>query len=146
MKIRDCMQTGVYWLKPNNTVKDCAKIMSKEHIGCVPICDNKEKIVGLVTDRDIILRAIVYKKDVEDTNLSEIMTKDVWYCNSNSDIKEAENIMYKNQIRRLPIVDDNNKITGIITLGDLIKNDNIDDDDVYDILEGIYKYSKKNAE
>ena len=146
MKIRDCMQTKVYWLQPDDTVKDCAELMSNNHIGCVPICDNNKKIVGIVTDRDVILRAIACDKDVNTTDLNEIMSKDVYYCNLNLDVNEAQNLMNKNQIRRLPIVDDDDKIVGIITSGDLIKNDNIDNDRVYGTLECICKSNDKNAE
>lgn len=146
MKVKDCMCTNVYSITPNSTIKDCAKIMCDNHIGCIPVCDTSSHIVGLVTDRDLILRSIACDKDVNNTPISEIMTCKVCACNSEIDIKEAEDLMSKNQIRRLPVVDNNNKIIGIITLGDLAKNTNITIDDVSTTLENICGSDDKNAE
>lgn len=146
MKIKECMNNNVYCLKPDNTVQDCAKLMNENHVGCVPICDNQNNLVGLVTDRDVILRSIACDKDVSTTPLSEIMSTKICCCNSDVEIKEAEDLMCKNQIRRLPIVDDNNKVIGIITLGDLAKNDNINTNEVSETFETICKCDHKNAE
>lgn len=146
MKIKECMNNNVYCLKPDNTVQDCAKLMNENHVGCVPICDNQNNLVGLVTDRDVILRSIACGKDVCTTPLSEIMTTKICCCNSDVEIKEAEDLMCKNQIRRLPIVDDNNKVIGILTLGDLAKNDNINTNEVSETFETICKCDHKNAE
>ena len=65
MKVKDCMCNEVSWVKPNCTIKDCAKIMMENHIGCVPVCDDSKKVVGLVTDRDIILRSVACDKDIK---------------------------------------------------------------------------------
>ena len=146
MKIKDCMKNEVYCLKPENTAYDCAKMMSENHIGCIPVCDNDKNIIGLVTDRDVILRAIACQKDAKNTPISEIMTTNVCYCNYNVEVKEAEDLMCRNQIRRLPIVDDNNKIVGIITLGDLAKNSNVNSHEVSSTFENICKCDRKNAE
>ena len=146
MKIKDCMESNVYYLKPENTIQDCAQMMSSNHIGCVPICDDNKKIVGLVTDRDIILRSIAWDKNIKTTPLSEIMSTNVCCCNSNFEISEAQEIMRKNQIRRLPIVNDNKEIIGIITLGDLAKNNNTNNNEVYYLFETICKCNDKNAE
>lgn len=146
MKIKECMNNNVYCLKPENTVQDCAKLMNEKHIGCVPVCDEEKNIVGLVTDRDVILRSIACDRDTKQTPLSEIMTTKVCCCNSEVEIYEAEDLMCRNQIRRLPIIDDNNKIIGIISLGDLIKNSGVNNKDVSDTFETICKHDHKNAE
>ena len=146
MKVKDCMCNNVYYVTPNSTVKDCAKLMCDNHIGCIPVCDTLENVVGLVTDRDVILRAISCDKDVNSTPISDIMTCKVCCCNSDTDIKEAENLICQNQIRRLPVVDNQNKIIGIITLGDLAKNNNISNESVSNTLENICKCEEKNAE
>ena len=146
MKLKDCMQIDVYCLKPENTVEDCAKIMSDNHIGCVPICDDKECIVGLVTDRDIILRSVACNKDYKTTPISEIMTTNVCYCNYDLDVEDAQKIMRDNRIRRLPIIDNNKKIVGIITIGDLAKNNGVNKTETSETFESICKYDNKNAE
>ena len=118
MKVKDCMCGEICFVKPETTIKDIAKIMEQNHIGCVPVCNNQNALVGLITDRDIVLRGIACNKDVNTTKASDIMTTNVCTCNQEDDIDEAQNKMSKNQIRRIPVVD-NNKIIGILTLGDL---------------------------
>ena len=118
MKVKDCMCGEVCCVKPETNISEIAKLMEKNHIGCVPVCDNKDCIVGVITDRDIILRSVACDKDLKTTKASEIMTCNVCTCTQNDDINEAERKMAKNQIRRIPVVD-NNKVIGILTLGDL---------------------------
>lgn len=146
MKVKDCMCYEVACLTPNNTVADCAKLMCNKHVGCIPICDNNKTIVGLVTDRDIILRTIACDKDIKNTPISDIMTCKVSCCGPEEDVNEAEKKMSNEQIRRLPVVDENNKIIGIVTLGDLCANQNIDTEGVCVTLENICGSNNKNAE
>ena len=146
MKVKDCMCYEVAYLTPESTVEDCAKLMCSKHIGCIPVCDSNKKIVGLVTDRDVILRSIACNKDIKTTPISDIMTCNVCSCGPDEEINEAEKKMSNEQIRRLPVVDENNKIIGIITLGDLCTNQNVDTKDVCSTLENICKCNDKNAE
>jgi CBS domain-containing protein len=146
MKVENCMCNDVYTVTPNSTIQDCAKLMCNNHIGCIPVCDNSQNIVGLVTDRDIILRGIACDKDIKTTPVSDIMTCKVCCCNGDCDVTEAEKIMSNYQIRRLPVVDNNNKLIGIITLGNLVQNQNVSSKGVDDTLENICKCNGKNAE
>lgn len=145
MKVKDCMCHNVACVTPESTVKDCAKIMCNNHVGCIPVCDNTENVVGLVTDRDLILRTIACDKDANNVPVSEIMTCKVCCCTPETDINQAEELMSTNQIRRLPVIE-NNKIVGIITLGDLTKNQNVSTQGVCNTLENICKCDEKNAE
>ncbi len=145
MKIKDCMCNEVWCMTPDKTVKECATLMSNKHIGCVPICDNSQNLVGLVTDRDIILRAVACNKDVNTTPVSEIMTCNVCSCSSDSDVTDAEDLMSENQVKRIPIID-NNKVVGILTLGDLCTNEQIDEEEVNCTLNNICGCNDKNAE
>lgn len=146
MKVKDCMCHEVAYLTPESTVEDCAKLMCNNHIGCIPVCDCNKTVVGLVTDRDVILRSIACNKDVKSTPISDIMTCKVCCCMQNEDIKQAEKKMSEEQIRRLPVVDENNKIIGIITLGDLCANQNVNIQEVGNTIENICKCNDKNAE
>lgn len=146
MKVKDCMCNDVCCVTPDSTVQDCAKIMCSNHVGCIPVCDTLQNVVGLVTDRDVILRSIACDKDTKNTQVKDIMTCKVCCCNSDVDVKEAEDLMCEYQIRRLPVVDNENKIIGIITLGDLAKNNNVSNDGVSNTLETICKCDDKNAE
>ena len=142
MNVKDCMCNEVSWVKPNCTIKDCAKIMMENHIGCVPVCDDSKKVVGLVTDRDIILRSVACDKDIKTSPVSDIMTCNVYCCTPDTDVSDAEHLMSQNQVRRIPVID-NNKIVGILTLGDLATTR---DTDVDKTLENICKCDDKNAE
>jgi len=127
----------VCWVKPDTKVSDIAKIMNQNHIGCVPVCDEQNSLVGIITDRDIILRTIACDKDVKTTNASEIMTTNVCTCNKEDDIYDAELKMANNQIRRIPVVD-NNKVIGILTFGDLTHYcDEIGEDEFCSTAENI---------
>ena len=145
MKVKDCMCHEVAYLTPESTIEDCAKLMCNKHVGCIPVCDNTKTIVGLVTDRDVILRSIACDKDIKNTPISDIMTCKVCCC-SPEEVNEAEKKMSDEQIRRLPVVDENNKIIGIITLGDLCANQNVNTEDVCQTLENICGCNDKNAE
>ena len=144
MKIKDCMCNNVKWVTPNTNVCDCAKVMSDNKIGCVPVCDEKNEVVGIVTDRDVILRTIACDKDCKNTPVSEIMTTNVCLCNANSEIEEAEKLMSQNAIRRLPVIE-KNKIVGIITLGNLFQNKNINSNHASNTFENICDCHTRNS-
>ena len=122
MKVKDFMCTNVYCATPETTVTNIARIMNDKHIGCVPICDNTKGLCGIITDRDIILRTVACKKDVNTTQASEIMTTKVLTCTENEEVTNAQNTMAVNQVRRLPVCNTNNQVVGIITLGNLAQN------------------------
>ena len=122
MKIKECMCNDVIWTTPETSVLDCVKLMKDEHIGGVPVCNENHNIVGFVTDRDILLRAVACNKNLSTTKLSDIMTTNVCCCQSNNDIENATTIMSDNHVRRLPVIE-NDKIVGILTLKDLVNNE-----------------------
>lgn len=123
MKVKDCMCSNVCFVKPETKILEVAQLMEQNHIGSVPICNNNNQICGIVTDRDILLRCVACDKDAKQTPISEIMTCNVCTCNENDNMTNAEIKMSKNQIRRLPVCDANNKVVGMLTLGDLAQND-----------------------
>ena len=145
MKIKDCMCNNVNFVKPDTTVQDCAKMMCECHIGCTPVCNDQKQLVGIVTDRDILLRAVACDKDTCKTKVSDIMTSHTYSCDCNSDIKEAEKIMADKQVRRIPVVE-NNKVVGILTLGDLAANESVDEADLCDTIECICGTNNQNAQ
>jgi len=118
MKVKECMCSSVWAAKPETTIYDVAKLMEANQIGCVPICDANNALVGLITDRDIVLRGVGCDKNLKTTPISEIMTTDIWTCTPEDDVYDAECKMSQYQVRRIPVVE-NNKIIGILTLGNL---------------------------
>ena len=145
MKIKDCMCENVKWVTPETNVWNCTKVMQDNKIGCVPVCNKENEVVGIVTDRDVILRVIACDKDYKNTPVSDIMTTNVCVCEANSEIEEAESLMSKNAIRRLPVIE-NNKIVGIITLGNLFQDKNIKTNHASNTFENICDCHTKNAE
>ena len=121
MKVNECMCRDVCFVKPDCKVFDAARIMCENHIGCIPVCNDEKNCVGIVTDRDIILRTVACSKDTKNTPVSDIMTTKVETCGSEQDITAAQNKMASNQVRRLPVVDTSNKVVGILTMGDLAR-------------------------
>ncbi len=124
MKVQDCMCNDVCCIKPETKIEEAAKLMSQNHVGCLPVCDNNNSICGIVTDRDLILRCVACNKDIKQTPISDVMTCNVSTCKKTDDITNAESKMGQKQIRRLPVCDDNNKVVGILTIGDIINNEN----------------------
>ncbi len=138
MKVKDCMCNDVCSVLPDAKVKEVAKLMADNHIGSVAIADDKNCLCGIVTDRDIILRSVACDKDLKETPISEIMTTNVCACKEDDEVSDAQCKMSKNHIRRLPVCDNNNKIIGILTLGDLAQNtDEIGKEEVSQTVEKI---------
>ena len=123
MKVKECMSSNVLSVSPDASASHVAKIMMDNHVGCVPVCDTNKKIIGIVTDRDLILRIIACDKDARQTPVSEVMTTKVYTAAPDSEISEAQKIMSQWQIKRVPVVQ-NEEVIGIITVGDLANNTN----------------------
>ena len=123
MKVKECMCNQVACVTPQDTISNAAKVMQKNHIGCVPVCDeNTKQICGIITDRDIVLRAVASGKDVQSTMVSEIMTTKVCTCTQDEEMTNAQSKMANNQIRRLPVCNQNNQVVGILTFGNIANN------------------------
>lgn len=149
MKVKDCMCHDVCFVKPETKIYEVAKLMSENHVGSIPVCKPDNTLCGIVTDRDILLRSIVCDKNIKETPISEIMTSQVCCCNQDDDMLKAQNTMSQNQVRRLPVCDCNNKIVGILTIGDLAQNDKeLGKQEVCTTIENICNCSgeNKNAE
>ncbi len=148
MYIKDCMTKNVCCCNTNSTIEEVAQQMNENHVGCVPICDANKNIVGVITDRDIILRTVACGKNPKQTKASDIMTCNPCCCKQEDNVDEALEQMSKMQIRRIPICDDTNKVVGILTLGDIVSNENIGEQSVCYTIENICNCSNqpKNAE
>ncbi|MBR3255456.1 MAG: CBS domain-containing protein [Clostridia bacterium] len=149
MKVKECMCNKVACVTPEDTVSNVAKVMQSNHIGCVPVCNNQKTLCGLITDRDIVLRAVANGKDINNTMASEIMTTKICTCTQDDDMTNAQSIMANNQIRRLPVCDTSNRVIGMLTLGNIANyNTELGDNQVSDTLSDICNCNGqiKNAE
>lgn len=145
MKVSRCMCKNICQVTPETNIKEVAKLMQENKVGCIPVC-NDNKICGIVTDRDLVLRGIACDKNVNDTKVSDIMTCNPCTCNENDTIEKAEDLMAENQIKRIPVCDSNNNIVGMLSIGNLFQNhENLDENELCYTIECICKDSNKNA-
>jgi CBS domain-containing protein len=126
-KISEVMTTNVKVVRPHDTVENAAKMMADLDVGAIPVCDGK-RLQGMITDRDITIRATAEGRG-GDTPVSDVMTTDVVWCTEQDDTQEVLNRMGDAQIRRIPVVDQDRNLVGIVALGDLAveEEENVDE-------------------
>ena len=145
MKVSRCMCENVCQVTPETNIKEVAKLMQENKVGCIPVC-NDNKVCGIVTDRDLVLRGMACGKNIDTTKVSDIMTCNPCTCKEDDDIEKAEDLMAENQIKRIPVCDNNNNIVGMLSIGNLYQNhEDLDEDELCYTLECICKNSNKNA-
>jgi CBS domain-containing protein len=118
MQVSEVMTRGVRSMSPNESVMQAAQAMQALDVGVIPVCEG-ERLIGIVTDRDIVVRAVAQGCVAEATPLSSVMTKDACWCYDDQSVEEATEQMCKAQIRRLPVVDHEQHLVGIVSLGDV---------------------------
>lgn len=112
------MTRGVRSLSPADTLQLAAQAMEELEVGSIPVCDG-QRLVGMVTDRDITLRGTACGLPADRTSLAQIMSGDVQWCYSDQSIEEAARLMSHAQVRRLPVVDQDKRLVGMLSLGDV---------------------------
>ena len=122
MTVKELMTPNPTVVKPDDSVAQAATLMKQEDCGALPVVANG-KLVGIITDRDIVIRAIAAGKDARSTKISEVMTADPSTIASGATDDEAEKLMAKSQVRRLPVVD-GGKLVGIIVTAQLARRGN----------------------
>ena len=117
MLVKDIMSNNIVSLSSEDSIERAAQMMKQFDVGSIPVC-SQEKLVGMVTDRDIILRSVATGTNGNKQKISEVMTSNPVTGNPDMDVHDAAKIMSDEQIRRLPIVQNNN-LVGIVSLGDI---------------------------
>lgn len=117
MKVKDIMTKNVAFVSPTTTVVEAAQLMQKHNVGSIPVCD-QNGVIGIVTDRDIVVRNVAHGKQPDQTTVKDIMTGSVKTVSPDTDMSEATRVMASSQVRRLPVVE-NNMLVGIVALGDV---------------------------
>ena len=118
MKVSEVMHAGVTWAAPDTKLKTLAQKMRDEDIGAIPIGEN-DRLIGMVTDRDIAIRALSDGRDVEEMTARDVLTGPIIYCRADEDVADAVRIMEEHQVRRLPVIDANKRMIGMLALGDV---------------------------
>ena len=121
MKVSQIMTRDVRLLSPDQTIREAASLMADVDVGSLPVGDN-DRLVGIITDRDIVIRAVAQGKSA-DTKVAEVMSKEMLYCFDTDETDAVARNMGKAQVRRLPVVNSDKRLVGIVSLGDLARND-----------------------
>jgi CBS-domain-containing membrane protein len=116
-------------MAPSDTVTRAAQAMDELNVGVIPVCEG-DKLVGMVTDRDIVVRGVAQSFDMKTAKLADVMSTNVRCATEDQDVDEVLGEMADAQIRRLPVVDDQKRLVGIVTLGDIADKDPDDSADV----------------
>lgn len=119
MFVEEIMTRDVECISPDTSVQEAAKKMRDLDIGPLPICGDNDRLVGILTDRDITIRAVAEGKDLKRTQVRDIMSPHIVYCFEDQDVTEAARLMEERQIRRLVVLNRQKRLVGIVSLGDL---------------------------
>ena len=119
MKLAAIMTGGIETITPHTSLAEAAKKMASQDIGSLPVCDEPRRVVGIITDRDITVRAVARGMDPNQTRVEDVMTRDVLSCSSESEVEDACALMERRQVRRLLVTGQDEVPVGIVSLGDI---------------------------
>ncbi len=140
MQIRECMTKNVELADPQMTLSQVAKKMADGDFGFLPVGEN-DRLIGVITDRDIAIRAVAKGMDPNKTNVRETISDDVLYCYDDQTVEDVTQNMGKNQIRRLPVLNRQKRMVGVVSLGDLARA-KLADDEKDNVEEALSQISK----
>ncbi|WCT78603.1 CBS domain-containing protein [Novosphingobium humi] len=118
MKVAEAMHPGADWIAPDTPLSQIAERMRQEDIGALPVGEN-DRLIGMVTDRDVVLRGFDGQSDLLQLTARDVMSEPIIYCHANEDLEDAVTIMESKRIRRLPVIDANHRMVGMLSLGDV---------------------------
>jgi CBS domain-containing protein len=119
MKVKDAMHKGVDWVSPDTPVPELAKLMRDHDIGAIPIGEN-DRLIGMVTDRDIVCKGLSRDNfDAGRATARDVMSEDIHCCREDEDFAKAVQHMEELKIRRLPVINKNKRMIGMLSLGDV---------------------------
>jgi CBS domain-containing protein len=118
MKVKNAMHKGAEWVAPETPVAQVAKKMKELDVGSLPVGEN-DKLIGMVTDRDITCRAVANGHDLSKLTARDVMTKGIIYCRDAEELDDALRVMESRKIRRLPVIDEKMRMVGMLSFGDI---------------------------
>ncbi|WP_353476427.1 CBS domain-containing protein (plasmid) [Salipiger sp. H15] len=118
MKVSEAMHAPAEWVSADTPVSEIAARMAQDDLGAVPI-GRDDRLVGMITDRDLALRVVGEKRDPERTLAVEVMSPGIVYCSTEESVEDAIHLMDQKQIRRLPVLDEGKRLVGMLSLGDI---------------------------
>ena len=121
MKVREAMTGNVCLVDPNRSICEAAQMMADQDIGALPVGEN-DRLVGMVTDRDIAVRAVAQKMG-PNTKIRDVMSQEVLYCFDDEELEDALHNMGNSKVRRLPVLNRDKRLVGIISISDLAQRE-----------------------
>lgn len=118
MKVHEAMHAGVEWCSPDTRLPEIARLMREYDIGAIPVGEN-DRLVGMVTDRDLACRGLADGRDPASMTAREVMTDGIVWCHEHEELDDAIRLMEARRIRRLPVIDANRRMVGMLSLGDV---------------------------
>lgn len=134
-RVKDAMHVGAECMEPTATLGAVADRMLQKDIGLVAIAD-KTGLLGVVTDRDIVVRGLANGRDLASLKAADVMSAKIVSCAPDDTVQQAAQRMAQSQVRRLPVIEQE-KVVGILSLGDIAQADDVDDDDVFDLVKSV---------
>lgn len=122
MNVQSIMTEKIIAVNQMEPVSSAARLMLRHNLGILPVCDDRGKLRGILTDRDIVTRCVAADMAPEDTKIREIMTRGIQTCSTGDDAASALESMSLHQVRRLPVVEEGGKLVGMVSLCDLARN------------------------
>lgn len=124
MQIKDIMTSDVECISPNASIAEAAQRMKSLDVGSIPVCGEQDRLVGMVTDRDIAIRCVADGNDPNFTTVQDVMTPEILFCRDDQEASEAAEMMEGQKVRRLVVINRDKRLAGIVSIGDLaVKTD-----------------------
>jgi CBS domain-containing protein len=142
MKVSQVMTREVQTVRPDQPVQEAASFMLSSDAGSIPVTEG-ERLIGMITDRDIAVRGVA-KGYGPDTPVRELMTNDIICARENDDVEDVASKMSEAQVRRLPVIDEDERLCGIVSLGDLSRE--TDDETAGEALEGVSQHGGQHQQ
>ena len=136
MRVYDVMTKNAECIRPDASIQEAAGRMKSLDVGSLPVCGDDGRLAGMVTDRDIAVRSVSEGHDPTRDRVQNVMTEGIVYCFDDQDVSEAADMMREHQIRRLPVLNRDKRLVGIVSLGDLAVESG-DEEMAGNALEGI---------
>lgn len=118
MNVNEIMHPGADWIDPDKTLEVVACKMREDDVGSIPVVEN-DRLVGMITDRDIVIRALAEGRDIGSTRVRDIMTGEMHVCHEDTDIEQAAGLMKDHKVRRLAVLNQSEGLAGMVSIGDV---------------------------
>ena len=121
MKVTDLMKKNVHTTLLEDTLQEAAETMLKRDVGVLPVVDEQDRLVGMITDRDICMCSLIEGRSLQDLPVSLAMSSPAWACGLEDSLEDVHAAMQTHQIHRVPVVDGDEKVVGIVGVGDIVR-------------------------